>query len=1564
VIDYHCDAKDLISKGIIIFYICRSFFNQTPTLMIRYLPLLFTGFVVFFCSAVSAQTSLPAITIVTQDFNSIGNSGTATLPANWKISAAGTGATSGYASGTNLTATTQAASSGVPATGGAYNWATIAGSDRAIGFLASASYAGPNSIMAHYRNTTGATVNSVTIAFVIKRYVINSSTASVVFSSSTDGNAWVPETAGDISSADFQPGTNAGTFATPKSIYKIVTANVTVPNNGDIYFRWVFTNTGNTNSQGLGLDDVSVFAGTATPVVTATLKDSLLVDNAIPNQFNEGDVIRYETVIKNTGTGNAGNVEITLPAPPPNTTMVPGSVKTSVVAGDDNYNASFNIPLNGSSVLANDFGVPLPTTIISFGPTSDPKALPPGLIGTTNAGGSIMLHPNGMFTYIPPTNFSGVDQFKYITGNGNLPNNDATVNINVGADITFATTNTDPSCYGGSNGIISFNASGGNGALLYSITGAGGTFQSSNVFTGLSAGNYSLVVKDAGGLSKSGSVTLVNPNLLVINSTIPGLTYNTSISVSAFTKTGGTGGVTWMASGFPTGITLDPSTGFISGTPTKTGIFNAVITVIDANSCMKTANVSFAVVPQINDDTFNAVVGNTQLVADDYSTPATPFTVSATNILANDASDAAITVTPVTNAATTAGGTITINSAGKFIYTPPVGSMAADSYTYTATSNGVSATGTIHFTTSNMVWYVNNTYTGGSGVANGSSARPYSNVAPAASASAASETIYVHAGSGNTTGNAVLKPGQTLRGEGSALSVGALSLAAGTKPTLTGMVTLATNVKADGFDMLTGATTAFTNAGTTVTGVTVNVGNVTTTTGSGITLTGTGNNVNMTLGSLTTNGAANAVNLVNTAGTVTINGGTQTNSTAATFNINGGTVSVTYPGNITQTANAPMVSVTGGHAIGTLTFQTGTLSATNGTGLQFDNAKGTYNFNGTTTLNGGDAGIDILNGSSGTFNFASGIAITNPTGEAIKINGSTANVTYSGSFTKTNNATTGVFINGETGGTININGTGTKTLSTTTGTAINLTNNTGATIIFSVNNLLITTTSGTGFNATGGGTVSVAGTGNIINATSGGTAINVVNTTIGAFNLNFQSISSIGGSKTGIALNNTGSTGKLIVTGVGTTAASGGTISNKTGADGDFANGVGIYFNSTSNPTLSNMQLNDFQNYAVYGVTVSGAAMANMVVNGASGTNDAIDEAAVKFLELTGAATFTNFNVSGGLENNFTIINTAGTLNRVIFSSCTFGANSTLLGNDALFIESSGTATIKTTIQNCNFTASRGDLLQTNFIGNNSSMDLVINGCTFTNNHPNIVSGGGGVTLSGSGTSGNINTPAFTYNISNNTFRDALGTAVVLAFGGSIPSAYTQYTDGKFLNNTIGVQAVQNSGSSQGHGLYWGVNAGPAFPTAGLGKHRVIIDGNSIFQYNNNGIMLQVGDGNSGFGGPDVQITCTANTVNTPGDFGANSIHINHGTTSTDNFASCIDIGSTVPAKKNNVFDIRVRQRQSTTIKFPGYLGTDRDNAAVQSYLAARNNVSTLVTANSVLTGGGFIGGAPCTQPQ
>ncbi len=223
-------------------------------------------------------------------------------------------------------------------------------------------------------------------------------------------------------------------------------------------------------------------------------------------------------------------------------------------------------------------------------------------------------------------------------------------------------------------------------------------------------------------------------------------------------------------------------------------------------------------------------------------------------------------------------------------------------------------------------------------------------------------------------------------------------------------------------------------------------------------------------GTQISNSTNEGILLTSCSATINFGGGSIASVTGTSFSVSGGTVSVTYSGDITKNNAGTMVSVSGGHNNGTLIFQTGTLSATTasaGNGLQFNNADGAYNFNGTTTLNGGDAGIDIIGGSGGTFSFNGNTSINNPSGIAYNEDTSTANVTYSGTLTQ-NNANNAVNINAKTGGTTSF--IGAITASTTTANAIDLTSNTGGAINFN-GMLSLTTTSGVAFNATGGGTV-------------------------------------------------------------------------------------------------------------------------------------------------------------------------------------------------------------------------------------------------------------------------------------------------------------------------------------------------------------------------------------------------------------------------------------------------------------------------------------------------------------
>lgn len=119
---------------------------------------------------------------------------------------------------------------------------------------------------------------------------------------------------------------------------------------------------------------------------------------------------------------------------------------------------------------------------------------------------------------------------------------------------------TDVTIPGGTNGTITITASGGNsGSYNYSIDG-GATWKDSNSFTGLAAGTYTVMVRDAGNTDNtaSDSVTINNPTLVGLSCQKTDATLygeaNGTITVTASGGDSGSynysndGGVTWQSS--------------------------------------------------------------------------------------------------------------------------------------------------------------------------------------------------------------------------------------------------------------------------------------------------------------------------------------------------------------------------------------------------------------------------------------------------------------------------------------------------------------------------------------------------------------------------------------------------------------------------------------------------------------------------------------------------------------------------------------------------------------------------------------------------------------------------------------------------------------------------------------------------------------------------------------------------------------------------------------------------------------------------------------------------------
>jgi hypothetical protein len=511
------------------------------------------------------------------------------------------------------------------------------------------------------------------------------------------------------------------------------------------------------------------------------------------------------------------------------------------------------------------------------------------------------------------------------------------------------------------------------------------------------------------------------------------------------------------------------------------------------------------------------------------------------------------------------------------------------------------------------------------------------------------------------------------------------------------------------------------------------------------------------------------------------------------------------------------------------------------------------------------------------------------------------------------------------------------------GSGISLTSNTGATISFS-GGVLLSTGANAAFTATGGGTVTVcdenpcngAATGALINqiTTTTGTALNVANTTIATSHLEFRSIASNGGAGNGIVLNATGSSGGLKVKGTGS-AGSGGTIQNKA---------IGVSLTSTQHVSLDRMLLHDFTDWAIRGSSVVNFTLANSTINGTNGDSAVAEEGSVRFTELTGVASITSTSISGGHEDNFKVINSTGSLNRITFNGVTIGANSFADGSDGIGVEGSGTATVNVTVQNSFFTSSRGDLFQMNVLG--GSADLIFTGNTLSNDHAGIATGGGGVTLGSGGTA------TFTLNVDDNTFRDAKTHAVLI-----VKDIGTGSLTGTFSNNQVGVGAIANSGSLEGDGL--------KIQHAGSGTMTMAVLSNAIRQYNNQGIDLQAGAGIAA--GGNFNVTVTGNTIANPGNnisFTGQGLHVNSGVTPGDTFQTCVDINanSLTNSGKESGGDFRVRQRQDTTVRLPGYPGTSGDTTAVVNFLNGQIGGGPIGGTASVSgTGGGFIGtGSTC----
>ncbi len=194
---------------------------------------------------------------------------------------------------------------------------------------------------------------------------------------------------------------------------------------------------------------------------------------------------------------------------------------------------------------------------------------------TVNANGSLTIYSIGEYTY------------NITSGPNACPTGGCCPIKVVAAPLpVLSLTSTPVSCFGGNNGTVTATAT--SGTTPYEFSKDGTAFQSSGVFSSLTANNYTITAKDFQGCTATATITVTQPTLLTasIAPTAPVICNGQSVSLNA-SAAGGTSPYTYAwSAGLGAGASKTVS-------PTTTTLYT--VTVTDGNGCTATATVNVTV---------------------------------------------------------------------------------------------------------------------------------------------------------------------------------------------------------------------------------------------------------------------------------------------------------------------------------------------------------------------------------------------------------------------------------------------------------------------------------------------------------------------------------------------------------------------------------------------------------------------------------------------------------------------------------------------------------------------------------------------------------------------------------------------------------------------------------------------------------------------------------------------------------------------------------------------------------------------------------------------------------
>lgn len=298
---------------------------------------------------------------VSENFNSMGTSATATLPANWRVEKnANVRIVGSYSAAVNITNYAGGANLSSSAGNGVYNFG-LSATDRAIGGISSGTGSKSVNVFTYFQNNGTTTITQLDISYDVMKFRngLNAAGFAIQLFYSTDGVTWIPAGSNFLSSFIGPNSNNNGAAVVPmetKQILNQTLAGLTIAQNGILYLAWnysVYSGTATTNAQALGIDNFvmnNILSGSGTsapntPLATLATNNSTMGFTANWNSTagatkylldvsTTSDFINLVSGYNNKDVGNTTGTSVTL--------LNPGTTYYYRVRASNNFGTSGN----------------------------------------------------------------------------------------------------------------------------------------------------------------------------------------------------------------------------------------------------------------------------------------------------------------------------------------------------------------------------------------------------------------------------------------------------------------------------------------------------------------------------------------------------------------------------------------------------------------------------------------------------------------------------------------------------------------------------------------------------------------------------------------------------------------------------------------------------------------------------------------------------------------------------------------------------------------------------------------------------------------------------------------------------------------------------------------------------------------------------------------------------------------------------------------------------------------------------------------------------------------------